>query len=211
MKVAAVGITHFSKGTVGRDPVERVTGSVAFGALARIVLAAAKRSDEAGGGRVFVRAKSNIGPDGDGYAYDLAVSERSGVEVATVRWGEVVSGPAREILSAAEVTNDEAVEETRDAADWLREVLTDHGATDARTMRRLADESGCAWRTVQRAAQRIGVTFSRQGFGRDCRTVWTLQVAPKDSVAPHAPHKKAGATGATARSGASDVAEGEVI
>ena len=28
---AVLGITHFSKGTNGRDPVERVTGSIAFG------------------------------------------------------------------------------------------------------------------------------------------------------------------------------------
>src|SRR5262249_27719599 len=37
---AIIGISHFSKGTAGRDPVERVTGSIAFGAAARIVLGA---------------------------------------------------------------------------------------------------------------------------------------------------------------------------
>ena len=41
---AVLGISHFSKGTGGRDPLERVTGSLAFGALARIVLATAKVS-----------------------------------------------------------------------------------------------------------------------------------------------------------------------
>lgn len=34
---ALLGITHFTKGTVGRDPVERITGSLAFGALARCI------------------------------------------------------------------------------------------------------------------------------------------------------------------------------
>jgi len=38
----ALGISHFTKGTAGRDPVERVTGSVAFGALPRVVMAAAR-------------------------------------------------------------------------------------------------------------------------------------------------------------------------
>ena len=42
MRCALLGITHFSKGTGGRDPVERLTGSLAFGALARVVLIAAK-------------------------------------------------------------------------------------------------------------------------------------------------------------------------
>ncbi len=36
---AVLGISHFSKGTAGRDPTERVTGSVAFGAIARVVMA----------------------------------------------------------------------------------------------------------------------------------------------------------------------------
>ena len=31
---AVVGVTHFSKGTAGRDPAERITGSIAFAALA---------------------------------------------------------------------------------------------------------------------------------------------------------------------------------
>ena len=30
---AVLGITHFSKGTIGTDPVERLTGSIALGAI----------------------------------------------------------------------------------------------------------------------------------------------------------------------------------
>jgi hypothetical protein len=44
--VAAIGVTHFSKGTQGRDPLERLTGSLAFGALARLAFAAAKMKDQ---------------------------------------------------------------------------------------------------------------------------------------------------------------------
>jgi len=40
---ALVGITHFTKGTAGREPIERITGSLAFGALARVVMVAAAR------------------------------------------------------------------------------------------------------------------------------------------------------------------------
>ena len=42
LQAAVLGISHFSKGSGGRDPVERVTGSLAFGALARVVLCAVK-------------------------------------------------------------------------------------------------------------------------------------------------------------------------
>lgn len=44
---AVLGVTHFTKGTIGKDPVERVTGSAAFGALARIIIIAAKHSNGA--------------------------------------------------------------------------------------------------------------------------------------------------------------------
>jgi hypothetical protein len=42
---AVLGISHFTKGTGGKDPIERVTGSLAFGALPRIVFAAAKNEN----------------------------------------------------------------------------------------------------------------------------------------------------------------------
>jgi putative DNA primase/helicase len=35
---SAARITHFAKGTTGREPIERINGSIAFGALARIVM-----------------------------------------------------------------------------------------------------------------------------------------------------------------------------
>lgn len=51
MRCVLLGITHFSKGTGGRDPVERLTGSLAFGALARVVLVAAKHQAESDDGQ----------------------------------------------------------------------------------------------------------------------------------------------------------------
>jgi RecA-family ATPase len=62
---ALIGITHFSKGTSGREPIERITGSLAFGALARVVLIAAKESDGEDGGegrRIFARLNPTSAP-----------------------------------------------------------------------------------------------------------------------------------------------------
>ena len=59
--VVVLGITHFSKGTTGREPVDRITGSLAYGAAARIVLVASKQRDVET--RIFCKAKSNIGED----------------------------------------------------------------------------------------------------------------------------------------------------
>ncbi len=63
LKAALLGVTHFTKGTEGRSPIDRVTGSLAFGALAQVVMLAAKKQDEDDkpGVRIFMRAKSNIG------------------------------------------------------------------------------------------------------------------------------------------------------
>jgi putative DNA primase/helicase len=63
LDAAVFGVSHFTKGTAGRDPVERVTGSVAFGALPRVVMAAARVNEGNAERRIFCRAKSNIGPD----------------------------------------------------------------------------------------------------------------------------------------------------
>jgi RecA-family ATPase len=62
---ALIGITHYSKGTTGRDPLERVTGSLAFGAVARVVMGTAKPTGP-GEPRRLVRAKSNLEPYGGG-------------------------------------------------------------------------------------------------------------------------------------------------
>jgi len=75
---ALIGITHFTKGTQGRDPLERVTGSLGFGAVARVVFGTAKLPDEEGGGRVLVRVKSNLGPDGGGFKYELRQTDLAG-------------------------------------------------------------------------------------------------------------------------------------
>ena len=62
--IAVVGIGHLTKGTAGKDPLERINGSGAFGALPRLVMGAAKNEAEGGEDkpeRIMVRIKSNIG------------------------------------------------------------------------------------------------------------------------------------------------------
>ena len=109
---AVLGITHFSKGTTGRDPLERITGSLAFGALARIVLVAAKQDADGDrpARRVLLRAKSNNGPDGGGFAYDLRqepLPDYPGIEASRAVWGGAIDGTAREVLAVAEARDDE--------------------------------------------------------------------------------------------------------
>lgn len=65
LDAALLGITHYSKGTAGREPLERVSGSLAFGALARVVLGTVRQEaegEDAPRRMLLARAKSNIGP-----------------------------------------------------------------------------------------------------------------------------------------------------
>jgi putative DNA primase/helicase len=124
---AVIGITHFSKGTAGRDPLERVTGSQAFGALARVVLVAskAKPDDEGKPRRVLMRAKSNIGADDGGHAYELErVPVAPGVEGQRVTWGVAIEGSALEVLDEAEEKQGaDSVSVTNDADEALRRCI----------------------------------------------------------------------------------------
>ena len=123
--VALLGITHFTKGTAGQDPVERITGSVAFSALARIIWVAAKPRKEDLLARILVRAKSNIGPDTGGFEYELrqdSLPDHPEIESSYVSWGNAVEGSARDILAEAEGIS--AIGIANEKQDYSSELLT---------------------------------------------------------------------------------------
>lgn len=166
-RCAVVGISHFSKATAGRDPVERVTGSIAFGALARVVMAVVKASDAQGGGRLLVRAKSNLGPDNDGYRFDLRQAELTafpGVFGSYVAWGDAIQGDARVLISQAEaVPNAEERPELDAAKAFLRELL-DAGPMYAKQVQEDAEGAGYAWATIRRAKDELGIIAAKNGM-----------------------------------------------
>lgn len=181
MRCALLGITHFSKGTGGRDPVERLTGSLAFGALARVVMVAAKHQDEGEDGRtvrLFIRAKSNIGPDDGGFEYDLHQAElktHPGIFASSVLWGEAVEGAARELLATADATGDDGEGGTlSDARRFLADLLAD-APMRAGDVFKDADGAGFSKRSIQRAADKIGVLRHKDGM----RGGWLWKLAPK--------------------------------
>jgi putative DNA primase/helicase len=192
---ALVGITHYSKGTQGREPLERVSGSLAFGALARIVYGTVRQQPGEADGTatprfLLARVKSNIGPDGGGYAYAFEQTAiAGGIEASRIVWGKAVEGTARELLAEAELDSDD---NWQDAPTFLRNLLAD-GSMPAKEVRRHADDAGFSWRTVQRAMRRAGVESRRGGFGQPATWVLTVKRA---TVAPSAPFLQRGATGA---------------
>lgn len=168
--IALIGVTHFSKGTAGRDPLERVTGSLAFGAMARLVFGTAK--DDAGDGYLLARVKSNIGPDGGGFAYELAPAEpQPGISTSRVVWGEPLDGNARALL--AQTDGGQATAAPRgDAIEWLRDLLA-AGPMPVGTIKEEAAAAGFAWRTIQRAKTEAGIRAEKSGFA-DGVWMWRL-------------------------------------
>ncbi|HUW37487.1 MAG TPA: AAA family ATPase [Rhodocyclaceae bacterium] len=170
IRCAMLGITHFSKGTGGRDPVERLTGSLAFGALPRIVMVAAKHQEEGEDGRtvrIFIRAKSNIGPDDGGFEYDLHQGEMKshpGIFSSSVLWGEAVEGAARELLATADTASDDGEGGTlADAKSFLTDLLAD-GPLPVKAIKADADGAGYSWASIRRAQKAIGAEAIKEGM-----------------------------------------------
>jgi putative DNA primase/helicase len=164
--IAVLGITHFSKNSIGKDPVERVTGSLAYGAAARIVLVAIK--NEEADTRVFCRAKSNIGTDGGGFEYEIKQSplaDRPEITASYVEWGKAVEGEARDILAQAEGTDADSNGggALGEAMRFLLDALKD-GAESASVVKQDAESAGINEKTLSRARKAMGVKASKAGM-----------------------------------------------
>ncbi len=164
LDAALLGITHYSKGTQGREPLERVSGSLAFGALARVVLGTVRQpgEDEADRKLVLARAKSNIGPDGGGFAYafeQVEVPGHPGLTASRIVWGAQLEGTARELLAEPEPEGDAQ----GDAAAFLRQLLAS-GSMAAKDVFSEAAAAGYSKDAMHRARRRIDAETVKVGM-----------------------------------------------
>ena len=175
LDVAVLGVTHLSKGTTGREPHERVMGSVAFAALARIVLATVKARDPRIPHRL-VRAKSNLGLDHGGVEYSLLAAPVPGHDFLAqrVEWGRPLNGSAHELMAIE--APDESDEARREVHAFLHDQLA-HGPLAQRALRAAAEANGFKWRTVERAKADLGLV-ARKGEGG--LWYWALPSEAKD-------------------------------
>jgi putative DNA primase/helicase len=167
-----IGITHFSKGGQGSDPTRRVMGSVAFTAVARVVMVAAKNKDDDGNERrVFARSKSNIGPDDGGFEYSIEqVEALQGIWASRVVWGNVLTGSAKSLLAEHDENDRRGL--VADAEDFLRQCLKD-GLTPTKTIQAEALNAGISWATVRRASEQLNVLKRKGGMNQGW--YWKLQ------------------------------------
>ncbi|MHA3886026.1 AAA family ATPase [Stutzerimonas degradans] len=169
---AVLGITHFSKGSAGNNPAERVLGSQAFGALARTVLVAAKQENSEQ--RVLARAKSNIADDSGGCSYTIEeCTVGDGITTTHVLWGDRIEGSAREILADVERVESEDEPDEDDPTDALRRILS-QGRLTAKEASKVMTDNGFTPKQTRTARLKIGVIVKRDGFGKDSKVYWSL-------------------------------------
>ncbi|MFM0160675.1 AAA family ATPase [Paraburkholderia sediminicola] len=151
---AIFGITHFSKGSKASAPIDRILGSQAFGAAARMILIAGK--DESSDRRILAKSKCNIAIESGAFEYTIDVVDEGGIPSSRVAWGDPVEGSARDILREIEADDLEGEEDAQTRSskfekvrcmlyEWLRPFMS------TKEMKAAAAAEGISWRTVERA------------------------------------------------------------
>lgn len=153
-----LGITHFRKGSEGQEPLDRILGSGAFGALPRTVLVAAK--DKFSERRVLALAKGNLGNDTSGYEYTIeSATIRNDIPTSKFVWGCALTGSARDILASVEVPAEAEQPSTKieEAKRFLETHLNNGVEVTAIELVNKAGVFGISSRTLQRAKTELGI------------------------------------------------------
>lgn len=162
--IALLGITHFNKSSNSNNVLDRVTGSQAFGALARVVFACVHNKDGSGS-RSFIKVKANICSDQGGFIYNIDHSSAA----TCVLWGEYLSGDATDIVSHAEATTEEKFD--ADLAEQLiTRILTEGPHTWTFILQSLK-KNGLPIHLAKRARSRLNLVNDPQDT-----KVWSLPV-----------------------------------
>ncbi|MFZ2218750.1 MAG: AAA family ATPase [Rhodoferax sp.] len=165
INAALLGITHLSKGGQGSDPAQRVIGSIAFTAVARVVLVAARVKGEDGADkRILARSKSNIGPDNGGFEYHLAqVEALPGIHASRIEWGQAVEGSARDLLTDPAEGDDGT--DHADAVSLLKAELTADCWTGANHATQALKDAGFTKKQIWTASKKLKVVRTKGGMG----------------------------------------------
>ena len=168
--IAVIGITHYSKGTSKSLPQDRVIGSQAFVALARMVLGLGK--DEETGNRRLVVLKSNIVDTNIGYEFSYQFfTDVDGCEVARIDLIDELRGSTRELL--AEIEPEEAGSAVAEATEFLQDILQDKPLHQKEIMQ-AAKDAGISWTAIKRASIKMKIDKRKEQGLRHGQSIWKL-------------------------------------
>ncbi len=172
MGIAVICIAHHRK-SAGMTADELVLGSRAFTALSRAVWHVFKDPDD-DERRLMLAGKCNLARAKTGLAFTI-----QGEPIGRVEWErEPVEQSADEFVRALSRPGPEP-ESQDEAAEWLREALTD-GAVETKALQTLAKDAGVSWRTVRRAKGVVGVKIERNDHTKKYQ--WRLLKGPREGT-----------------------------
>lgn len=172
--VAVFVVCHRNKGR-GNRADDLAMGSRAFTGIARTVWHLSRDTQDKKR-RLLLPGKNNLAPEGDGLAFTI-----QGQPPAIAWEREPVRMNADEALAVENGSNGDERKpgpepKVRNAAkEWLTELLR-KGSMTAQDIKREADSAELAWRTVQRAAEELGIVRTKDQFSGNWR--WSL---PEDA------------------------------
>jgi len=163
--VAILCITHLSKSD-RMNALNRMSGSIAFGAVARSVLLVVADQDNPKR-RLVLQAKNNLAEDVRGLAFTVNVIDGS----PAIQWeSKYLTMSVESAFMSAPESNASEVE---DAVEWLKRILKD-GRIKSTEISVLAKDEGYSVATVRRAKKKIGIVHSKEGF--DGETNWYCEL-----------------------------------
>lgn len=172
---AILGITHFTKGTAGTSPVERITGSVAFSALSRIALATliSPNSDR----KVFCIAKSNLGIDRGGFEFiveQVAISDK--ISASKIKWLKELDKSAYQITNDLNRRDDQRLNHS---AIEVLETILEVGSQESNYVKQAMKNHGYSDKQTRTARNNLNVQIEKIGSN----TYWSLSTSSKNLTA----------------------------
>ncbi len=174
-RVAVGAVTHLSKGD--GSPLNRMAGSIAYGAAARAAWLVARDPDpDRQERRLLLPLKNNLGPEAKGLAFTI-VEDEAGRPV--IAWEpDPVAVSAAEVMRERREQEGERAERLQAAGELLREILA-NGPVATAEVKAEAARRGICERTVERARQVLGVKSGKpKGAFRARWSMW-LPEAPE--------------------------------
>lgn len=163
-------LRHLTKGTKERA-LYRGQGSIAFTGLARVVMTVGVMPDDEDT-RVMAVTKLNVTRKPKSLTFTILelpdrLNER---DRSRFEWGEFVDITSDEIVSPA--NKQSGTSEREEAKKFLVELL--HEPMEAKNIERVAESRSFSWRTVQRAADELGVMRRSKGYGAERTSFWSM-------------------------------------
>lgn len=166
--VAVVLVTHINKGSTTKA-LSRITGSIAYSALARAVWLVAKDHDNPNR-RLVLSVKNNLAPDQSGLAYEIVDSRvKWDDESISITANEALADPA-DRPSFGKKKSSKTIEE---AAEWVKSYLEENGTTLSSTIMSEGVKAGFGRDSLYSCKDLLGIRARKSGNGENPWT-WSL-------------------------------------